>query len=169
MAQQRRPGGTDYAKFDKIDYAALGADDDDEGKKKKRAGPVSKPADGSRGQAQSDGDEEEPFGETPQGRTKAFLKHQADVEAAKKRLVELDKEQEEAELKLLRLKRDRERTDKMLRILAFVFVLIVLFMHWYANGSNAFGLGENRNAQTQRPSAPTPGDHHKPELDDDDL
>ena len=101
---------TDYAKFDKIDYSALGADDDER---------------------QDATNTDDMAAATPEERTKAYLKHSADVEAAKKRLAELEVEQKEAELKLLKLEKERKMFDRMIMFLGIAFaVLISLTFYW---------------------------------------
>ena len=124
-----RRGGTDYSKFDKIDYAALGADDDDLEQQRR-----------ARGTAQRADEEAEP--EHPQ---KALLRHAADVEYAKKRLAELEEEQKAAELKLLKLAKERKVADRIFMVIGVLFSVLVALTYYLvqssSSSSSAYGTG----------------------------
>jgi hypothetical protein len=115
-AGRKKQAGTDYAKFDRIDWKSLGADDDDERPRKERD------------EATRTGPPED----SPEGQMQAYLKHQAEVESAKKRLAELEVEQKAAELKLLELERQRKFTDRIMIGLAVAFCVLMALVNWYA-------------------------------------
>uniref|UniRef100_A0A7S1L1W3 Uncharacterized protein n=1 Tax=Neobodo designis TaxID=312471 RepID=A0A7S1L1W3_NEODS len=117
---KQRRGPTDYAKWDKIDYKALGADDEEEAAAAERArmreeGAVS--------------------GQTDPAR--AYVEHAAEVEAAKKRLKELEEEQKQAELKLIQLDKEKKMMDRMFAIGAVALAILMGLTFWWTNTSSA--------------------------------
>jgi len=89
-----------YAKWDKLDYKALGLDSDDEDDKKRPR-------------------------ESPQEARKAFDDHRAERAAAEKRLAELKKEQAAAEERLKELDRQRAFMDKATMFFGVAMVLLM--------------------------------------------
>jgi hypothetical protein len=111
---KKRKAGTDYAKFDKIDYKALGADDEQAARERAKA-------------------REE--GAVPQDvdPAKAYMQHAAEVEAAKKRLKELEEEQKQAELKLIQLDREKKWMDRVFGAVAVAMAVMMALTYWWAN------------------------------------
>jgi hypothetical protein len=96
--------GTDYDKFNKIDYKALGADD----------------------LTKADYDRYE--------EAKAYHDHQKKREDAIKRLAELDKEQHRNNLKLEQLEKQRVQTDRMVMGLGVAAMVVIMLVGAFSSG-----------------------------------
>lgn len=76
---------------------------------------------------------------TPEGKAKAFLKHKAEVEFAKKRLVELEEEKHQADIRLLRPQREHKTADRLMMALLAVLFVLMGGTWWWVNGSRSYG------------------------------
>ena len=112
---RRRPvknGPTDYAKWDKIDYKALGLDSDDE----KPARQAERP--------------------TPENTEAALVKHKREQEAAKAKLEELKEQQKAAEAQLVELDRQKYWLDRAMMLFGGLMVVLMVLATWWVNQPN---------------------------------